>query len=79
MTDFKIILRSLKARGAVLGGRAGLDPDLNTTDILSAGQAFIDYDAEPPAPLERLSFNAYRNPDYYADLVTAVNAAIANG
>ena len=75
VNELKAYLRTLKARGAVIGGTAWLDPDLNTSDVLQAGQAYIDYDAEPPAPLERLTFQASRNADYYAALVAAVNTA----
>ncbi|MEL8055047.1 MAG: phage tail sheath subtilisin-like domain-containing protein [Pseudomonadota bacterium] len=62
-------LRSLVARGALLGGRAILNPELNSEAALKAGQLYIDFDIEPPAPLERLTFTAYRNGDYYETLV----------
>lgn len=64
-------LRDLKARGAILGGRAWLDPDLNTEATFKAGQLFVNFDIEPPAPLERLTFRAQRNGGYYTDLVAA--------
>ncbi len=62
-------LRSLVAQGAILGGKAILNPDLNTVESLSAGRLWIDFDIEPPAPLERLTFRAFRNGDYYEELV----------
>lgn len=65
-------LRTMVARGAVLGGKVWLDPELNTEAVLKAGQLYVNYDFEPPAPLERLSFQAYRNGDYYTDLIAQV-------
>lgn len=66
-------LRSLKARGAILGGECWLDPERNTEASLKAGQLFIDFDIEPPAMLERLSFRAHRNGSYYEELVSSVS------
>lgn len=68
-------LDSLIARGALLGGRVWLDPELNTETTLKAGKLYLDFDIEPPAPLERLTFRAHRNGSYYEELVTAVTAA----
>jgi uncharacterized protein len=67
-------LNSLKARGAILGGKVWLDTELNTEATLKAGKLFIDFDIEPPAPLEHLTFRAHREGDYYNELVTAVTA-----
>lgn len=64
-------LNGLRARGAILGGRVWLDPELNTEADLRAGKLSIDFDIEPPAPLERLTFRAQRNGSYYTELVTA--------
>lgn len=68
-------LDTLTTRGAILGGRVWLDPELNTEAVLKAGQLHLDFDIEPPAPLERLTFRAHRNGDYYDELVTAVATA----
>jgi phage tail sheath protein FI len=70
-------LASLKARGAILGGKAWADPELNTEETLKAGQLFVNFDIEPPAPVERLTFMAQRNGGYYAELVTTALAQIA--
>lgn len=67
-------LDTLKARGAILGGSCWLDPELNTEVTLKAGQLYLDFDIEPPAPLERLTFQARRNGGYYEELVSAVVA-----
>jgi len=66
-------LRTLQAQGAILGGTCWLDPELNTETTMKAGRLFVNYDFEPPAPLERLTFHAYRNGDYYSDLIAEAN------
>ncbi len=64
-------MRHLKAVGAILGGKAWLDAELNTTASLAAGELYIDFDMEPAGPLERLTFRAHRNNGYYAELQLA--------
>lgn len=68
-------LDTLVARGALLGGACWLDPELNTQATLMAGQLYLDFDIEPPAPLERLTFRAHRNGDYYEELISSVVSA----
>ena len=69
-------LRSLIARGALLGGRAWFDPDVNGRAELAAGRLTIDFELEPPAPAERITFRAHRNGEYYTELAaTAATAA----
>jgi phage tail sheath protein FI len=68
-------LDTLRVRGAILGGRVWLDPELNTEATLKQGKLFLDFDIEPPAPLERLTFRAHRNGVYYEELVATVIAA----
>lgn len=63
--------------GALLGGQAWIDPTINTKDQLVAGKLTIDFDIEPPAPIERLTFRAHRNPDYYEEVIDAVVRTIA--
>jgi phage tail sheath protein FI len=62
-------LRHLISVGAIIGGRAWLDPTLNTPDQLQQGKLYVDFDLEPPAPLEHLIFRAHRNGQYYEELV----------
>ncbi len=68
-------LRRLQALGAILGGSIWLDPELNTAANLQAGKLFLDFDFEPPAPLEHLTFRAHRNGTYYDNLVEEVALA----
>ncbi|VDS09243.1 Phage tail sheath protein [Paracoccus haematequi] len=70
----KAYITTLVTRGALLGGDCWLDPELNTEATLKAGHLYLDFDIEPPAPLERLTFRAFRNGSYYDELVSAVAA-----
>lgn len=65
-------LDTLRGRGATLGGRVWLDAELNTEATLKAGKLFLDFDFEPPAPLEHLTLQARRNGDYYEELMLSV-------
>lgn len=67
-------LNELNARGAILGGKVWLDPELNTETTLKAGKLYLDFDIEPPAPLEHLTFRAHREGSYYEELVSSVAA-----
>ena len=62
-------LRHLVSVGAIINGKAWLDPTLNTPDQMQQGKLYIDFDIEPPAPLEHLIFRAHRNGQYYEELV----------
>jgi phage tail sheath protein FI len=62
-------LRYLKASGAILDGKAWLDKSLNPVSQLADGQLVVDFDIEPPAPLERLTFRAHRNAGYYEEVL----------
>jgi uncharacterized protein len=65
-------MRTLQRRGATLGGKAWIDPGLNTQDQLMSGHLSISFDFEPPAPIERLSFHANRESAYYDVLMEEV-------
>lgn len=67
--------QSLVNQGALLGFNTWLDPELNTEATLKAGKLYLDFDFEPPAPLEHLIFRAHRNGLYYDDLVADVKTA----
>lgn len=61
-------LRSLKARGAILGGDVWVDPELNTPAAISSGQVFFDFDFTPPYPAERVTFRSHLVNSYVVDL-----------
>lgn len=65
-------LSTLEGRRAILGGSVWIDPELNTEATLKAGKLFLNFDFEPPAPLENLILQAHRNGDYYEELVLSV-------
>lgn len=67
--------QNLVQLGALLGFKCWLDPELNTETTLKAGKLYLDYDLEPPAPLEHLIFRGHRNGAYYNDLVSNVKQA----
>jgi phage tail sheath protein FI len=70
-------LRTLKRRGATLGGKAWIDNGLNSRDQLLAGKLAISFDFEPPAPIERLSFYAARQSLYYNVLLDQIQSELA--
>ena len=61
-------LRSLKARGAILGGDVWVDPELNTPTSISSGQVFFDFEFTPPYPAERVTFRSHLVNSYVVDL-----------
>lgn len=70
-------LRHLRALGAIINGRSWIDPSLNTPTVLMNGQLFVDFEIEPPAPLERLTFRAHRQPEFYTELIDEVVRELA--
>jgi len=58
--------------GAILGGRAWFERDLNSNEGLASGVLKVCYDREPAAPLQDLQFFASRNITYYATLVDGI-------
>jgi phage tail sheath protein FI len=65
-------LDELVAKGAILGGRAWFQRDLNSNESLATGVLRLEYDREPPAPLQDLQFGARRNLTYYATLADGI-------
>jgi phage tail sheath protein FI len=62
-------LRLMRDRGALIGGECWISPDANTPTSFANGELTVDFDLEPPAPLEHLMFRARRNPQYYQDFI----------
>ncbi|SES98983.1 hypothetical protein SAMN03159335_00715 [Burkholderia cepacia] len=60
--------------GYLIGGSSWFDPEPNTTDVLKAGQAYIDYDYTPVPPLENLTLRQRITDRYLADFASKVNA-----
>lgn len=62
-------LRSLTARGAILGGECWVDPDVNTSTSIAAGQAIFDFDFTPCTPAERVTFRSVLTNGYLEELL----------
>ncbi|RYF66319.1 MAG: phage tail protein [Comamonadaceae bacterium] len=60
-------MRSLKAGGYILDGKAWIDTEVNTTELLKSGKLTIDYDYTPLPPLEDLGLVQRITDRYYAD------------
>jgi hypothetical protein len=69
----------LKGQGAIINGRCWIDPLENTPSLLQQGILTVSFDIEPPAPMEHLIFKAYRNGDYYKEVIDKVNRQITGG
>jgi phage tail sheath protein FI len=66
-------LREMVAKGYLIGGKAWIDSNTNTADVLKAGKLYIDYDYTPVPPLENLSLQQRITDTYLVDF--AANAA----
>ncbi|RYF02245.1 MAG: phage tail protein [Comamonadaceae bacterium] len=60
-------MRSLKAGGYILDGKAWINFEVNTTELLKSGKLTIDYDYTPLPPLEDLGLVQRITDKYYAD------------
>ena len=69
--------RELKAKGAQLGGRVWIDPELNAEATFRQGRLYVNMDGETAAPLDRLTFLFQRETGYYAELVSGAGASQA--
>jgi len=61
-------IRTLKANGAVIDGKAWFDPTDNEVTELAAGHLTITYDFMPPTPAERVTYKSSINIDYLSQL-----------
>lgn len=57
-------LREQKTLGAIHGGNAWLDPELNTEKTLTEGHLYIDYDYGYKSPTERITCRIHLNTNY---------------
>lgn len=57
-------MRQLVGLGAIFGGRAWLDEELNTAESLTAGVLYINYDFGPKSPTELISLRVRVNNNY---------------
>lgn len=75
--SLNLYLAGLKTRGALLGGKVWIDPDLNTKDRMMAGEFTVDFDNEAPAPIEHLRFRMHRSSEYYEELIAEATTLLA--
>lgn len=54
-------LRTLQARGAIIGGECTYNPDLNPPTQLALGQLVFSLEFMPPPPTERITFESTLN------------------
>ena len=57
-------LRYLKNIGAIIGGTAFADPELNTPDQIAQGKVTFEFDFTPPYPAEHIIFKSRMTDDY---------------
>jgi len=62
-------LRHLKSIGAIIGGTAFADPELNTPDQIAQGKVSFDFDFTPPYPAEHITFRSKMTDDYLSEIV----------
>lgn len=62
-------LRYLKNIGAIIGGTAFADPELNTPDQIAQGKVTFEFDFTPPYPAEHIIFRSKMVDDYLSEIV----------
>lgn len=67
-------LRSLEARGAILGSEVFIDPEANTATDVANGQITIDFEFTPVYPAERVRFRSILTNKYIESILTDSNA-----
>ncbi|MFT0892959.1 phage tail sheath subtilisin-like domain-containing protein [Pseudochelatococcus sp. G4_1912] len=72
-------MKTLRAEGAILGGRVWLDQERNTDEEMAQGRVTLGVDFEPPAPMEDIRLIAHRNITYYAELRDRVLTEVSGG
>lgn len=61
-------LRYLKSIGAIIGGNAFINPELNTPDQIAQGKVTFDFDFTPPYPAEHITFRSRMVDDYLEEI-----------
>jgi phage tail sheath protein FI len=62
-------LDSLKAQGAILGGRIWADDDLNSPENIAAGKIYFNFDFTPPTPAEHIVFRSILTNNYIEEIL----------
>lgn len=61
-------IRHLRAVGALLGGRAWADRELNTPDQIAQGKVYFDFEVTPPYPAEHITFRSHLVDTYVEEI-----------
>jgi len=61
-------LRYLKNIGAIIGGTAFADPELNTPDQIAQGKVTFEFDFTPPYPAEHIIFRSRMTDEYLSEI-----------
>jgi phage tail sheath protein FI len=61
-------VETLKARGAIIGGSAWADRELNTPTSIAAGNLYIDYDFTGVYPAHHITMRRHMTNKYLADI-----------
>lgn len=61
-------LRDLKTKGAILGGKCWLDPELNSAANIAQGRVYWDFDFGAVYPGEHLTFRSHLVDNYIAEI-----------
>ncbi|WP_202301545.1 phage tail sheath family protein [Dryocola clanedunensis] len=64
-------MRQLHGLGAIFGGKAWLDEELNTAESLASGVLYINYDFGPKSPTERITLRVRVNNQYALEELNA--------
>lgn len=65
----KARIRAWVAIGALLGGDAWVDPEINTPENIAAGKIAWDFDFTGPTPAEHLTFRAHMVNSYITEVI----------
>lgn len=61
-------LRTLKSKGAILGGSCWADPALNTASVIASGQIYFNFNFTPAYPAEQVTFQSAITNQYVASI-----------
>lgn len=64
--------REFVAKGYLIGGKAFINPELNTAATLKDAKLLISYDYCPVPPLEQLGFNQYISDEYLVEFAANI-------
>lgn len=77
VNSVRAYLRYLSALGAIYpGGNCWIDPSVNTTEVIAAGQTYFDYAFTAPRPAEHITFRAHITDAYIANIFSDISQSL---